>query len=120
MMIAVFMGGGLGALLRYGVALLSKHCLNTALWGTLCVNLLGCFVMGALFGMFEKGSTQAPLLQSFLTVGCLGALTTFSTFQIEVFALLKQNQMLFGVVYFIGATFLGLLLTFLGYLVTKG
>lgn len=120
MIIAVFIGGGLGALLRYGVTLLSKHYLNTALWGTLCVNLLGCFVIGALFGAFEKGSVQAPLLQSFLTVGCLGALTTFSTFQLEVLVCLKQNQMLLGLMYFIGATSLGLLLTFLGYLVTKG
>ena len=118
-LLAIFIGGGLGALLRYGVTLLSKHLFHTALWGTLSVNLLGSFAMGACFGLLTAKGNDPSLLHTFITVGCLGALTTFSTFHLEVLVCLKQNNYLLGLSYLIGATILGLLLTSLGYLVTK-
>jgi fluoride exporter len=88
--IAILFGGGFGALCRY---LLSKWIVNftgTGIpWGTIVINLLGCLVIGFLTGLFEKW-VISPNFRLFIFVGVLGGFTTFSTFGLESFYLLKE------------------------------
>ncbi len=118
--LAIFIGGGLGAVLRFAISQLCKNAFGLALWGTLCVNLIGCFAMGYLYGLtLLKANALPHLLRVFLTVGFLGGLTTFSTFQLEIFETLKSGKIGFALFYLILSGLLGLLLTTLGYILSK-
>lgn len=80
----VFLGGGLGSLARFGLAsgissLAKKSPLHQFPIGILTCNLLGCFLIGCLFGYFTQRSAPAWVFP-FLTTGFLGGFTTFSTF----------------------------------------
>lgn len=114
--IAVFVGGGLGAVLRFLVSCLAKALFQMSILGTLTVNLLGCFIMGYVFGLtLDKLQTVSPFLKLFITVGFLGGLTTFSTFSLEGFELIKSGKYGIALMYVIGSCILGLLLVFAGY-----
>ncbi len=77
----VGLGGMIGAILRYGIGLLS---LDTATMrigmGTLASNLLGCFIFGLVYALSLKNSTISEDTKKFLLVGFCGGLTTFSSF----------------------------------------
>jgi len=94
-MVYVGSGGFLGAILRYLITLTinTKLPLDISL-GTLSVNLLGSFILGALIALFTiiDISTNIKL---FLTTGIMGALTTYSTFAIESFLLIDKSLNLF-------------------------
>lgn len=80
----VFLGGGVGSLLRYGTTLLFARLLGTSYpWGTAIVNLFGCFLIGLIYGLAERTQWIGPSARLFLMTGFLGGLTTFSTFSLE-------------------------------------
>ena len=81
----VMAGGSIGALSRYGVSLLAvKLCGSRFPWGTLAVNLAGCFLIGVAYALAERSSTwMTPSDAGFFVTGYLGALTTFSTYALE-------------------------------------
>ncbi|MFO8091170.1 MAG: fluoride efflux transporter CrcB [Desulfatiglandaceae bacterium] len=80
----VMLGGGLGAASRYTISLVSAKCWGVNFpWGTLVVNLAGCFLIGLLFALAERSRLLGPDLRLLLITGYLGALTTFSTFALE-------------------------------------
>ena len=92
--LAIGAGGFLGAITRaYVVYLSNKHFSYEFPVGILFVNLLGSFLIGALFAVFAQ-YTVGDSLKSFLTTGFLGALTTYSTFAIESFFLLETSLLL--------------------------
>ena len=119
-LIAVFMGGGVGALLRYGGSLLSGRCWGSGMPGTFVVNMLGCLALGALYGAVQ--GRLAPSLSEevrlFIAVGVLGALTTFSTLNWEIFALLRAGRFAWAAAYLLLSAALGLLCTCAGYYLT--
>ena len=85
-------GGAIGALLRYGISGIPHRYLNgTFPWGTLTVNLLGSFIIGFLWGTFER-TTVSPNIKTFLFIGILGAFTTFSTYSLESLNLLRDGE----------------------------
>ena len=110
----IALGGGLGALARYG---LSKwvHLNVSAIfpWGTLAVNLTGCFLIGFFFELFETSVIPADL-RSFITIGFIGAYTTFSTYSLESVNLLREGQIKLFVTNILLSTVLGLLLVAAG------
>ena len=75
--------GFLGAMARYGVAGLVSRTEETFPWGTFVVNISGCFLLGLLVAIFAHRFVVHPDLRIALTVGFLGAYTTFSTFALE-------------------------------------
>lgn len=90
----VFVGGGLGSLLRF---LLSKH-LNTLstsfFWGTFSVNILGCLILGLLTGYSLRNSNFPPEYSLLFATGFCGGFTTFSTFVLEKHQLLRDGAWL--------------------------
>lgn len=119
-LIAIFVGGGIGAVLRYAVSYLSKVFLQMPICGTLAVNLAGCFLIGYIFGLTsEKVQIFSPVVKLSLTVGFLGGLTTFSTFSLEGFELIKNGKIELALLYVSGSCILGLLLIFAGYCIAK-
>lgn len=81
----VGVAGFFGAVARYGVAGLVSRVDEGFPWGTFVVNISGCFVLGLLVAMFAHRFVVHPDLRVALTVGFLGAYTTFSTFALETF-----------------------------------
>lgn len=117
---AVFVGGGVGATLRYMVSYVCKTVLQMPLVGTLAVNLVGCFLMGCMFGITaDKIQTVPAVFRLLITVGFLGGLTTFSTFSLEGFELIKNGKFGVAAMYIVGSCVLGLLLVGAGYAVTR-
>ena len=91
LLLVVFVGGGLGSLMRYGVQfILHERLLNTLFpWGTLGVNLLGSFLIG-LFYAWSVRFNMSEEMRLFLATGLCGGFTTFSTFSYENLMLLRQ------------------------------
>lgn len=118
--LAVFIGGGTGASLRYLITKLASKCCGFSQWGTFGANILGCFLIGYIFGFtMQKVDVIPPAVKLFLTVGFLGGLTTFSTFSCEAFCFLKDGKMLHCALYVTASFVLGLCATFAGYLLGK-
>lgn len=83
-LIIVMCGGSLGAASRYAVGLLTARIWGTSFpWGTLVVNLTGCFLIGFIFSLSDRIWVISPELRLFLITGYLGALTTFSSYSLE-------------------------------------
>lgn len=108
----VGIGGFIGAVARYGIALLTIKTLpDKGYIGTLTVNLLGSLLIGMLAGGLIK-SNQLNLL---VVVGFCGAFTTFSTFSMDGLKLLKEGLNTAFISYSLISVFGGLLLCFLGF-----
>ena len=114
-LLIVMFGGSLGAASRYGANLLTVKLWGTGFpWGTLLVNLTGCFLIGLIFALADRIRLLTPEMRLFLITGYLGALTTFSSFSLET-----VNAARAGVVFLPLANILinnigGLTLTFCG------
>ena len=107
----VMLGSALGGGARLYVSTMVARSLGTNFpWGTLVVNLAGCFVVGALGALFAPPGRIHDLqdLRVFLVVGVLGGFTTFSTFSLEALLLAQAGQPGAAVAY-VGATLVGCL-----------
>jgi CrcB protein len=91
-LLVIGIGGFLGAIARYGISgLVHRHFSGSFPVGTLCVNVLGCLVIGALTALLER-QLLTPTQRLFLMVGLLGSLTTFSTFGYETLELMRDGN----------------------------
>jgi CrcB protein len=89
----VFLGGGLGSMLRHAVNQASAFFLGAGFWGTLFVNITGSCAMGLLAGWFAfRGEGGGQSLRLFLTTGILGGFTTFSTFSLDAALFWERGQ----------------------------
>jgi len=114
----VMAGGCIGALARYAVSLWAAKLFGTRFpWGTLTVNLSGCFLIGLAFALGERGlGIMNPSIRLFFITGFLGALTTFSTFGLEMVNSMREGTHLVTVANFLSNNVLGAALVFLGML----
>jgi CrcB protein len=112
----VTLGGGIGALSRYGVSLLAlKLCGARFPWGTLAVNLAGCFLIGVAYALAERGSTwMTPAMRVFFVTGYLGGLTTFSTYAMETAGAAGSDDHVGALLNVAANNLLGLALVLLG------
>ncbi len=118
--VSIFIGSGFGGILRFLISISAKKFLAAPIFGTLFANIIGCFLIGLVFGLtVNKGDFLPQTLTLFITAGFLGGLTTFSTLNLEVFELIKEGKVLYGALYMILSCILGLLFTYLGYSLAK-
>ncbi|HEK25456.1 MAG TPA: fluoride efflux transporter CrcB [Hydrogenobaculum sp.] len=112
--LAVLVGGGIGALIRYIFAsFVQKHVPNFPL-GTFLINVSGAFVIGFLSVYLVETLNAPPSVRLLLITGVLGGYTTFSTFTLEGFGLLAEGQYLKALYYILGTNILGFLFVWLG------
>lgn len=91
--VVIAAGGAAGSLARFWVSTGVYALLGRGFpWGTLVVNVLGCFVMGLLAVLLLERSLMPPEVRSALMIGFLGAFTTFSTFSLETLNLIDQGE----------------------------
>jgi CrcB protein len=110
----VAIGGALGAVARYGCYRLALKLEWHAALATLGVNVAGSFVIGVLYVALAERSGMAPQLQGLLTIGFLGAFTTYSTYSLDALKLLEQGQLLAVLAYLLGTMLVCLLAVWLG------
>lgn len=107
--IAVAAGGAVGATLRHAVNQLAWHVLGAGFpWGTLTINILGSFAMGALAGAFALFWDASQTVRLFLAVGILGGFTTFSAFSLDAVLLFQKGQTGEAVLYVLASVLLSL------------
>lgn len=110
----IALGGSLGALLRHGLSSLAHHLLPPSFpWGTLAANLVGCFLIGALWAYANEYSFSQSV-RVFVFTGGIGSLTTFSTYGLESLMLLREGRVLAGLGNILFSNVLGLALVALG------
>lgn len=108
--LAVAVGGALGSMARFGLGGWVADWLgNRFPYSTLLVNLLGCLLMGILVVLLTERWVVAPQWRAFALVGLLGGFTTFSSFSLEAYTLLRLQQWLAAFFYLAGSLLLGLL-----------
>jgi fluoride exporter len=112
----VMLGGSIGALSRYAVSLLAVKLFGVKFpWGTLIVNLSGCFLIGLAFAWGERGlGIMNPAVRLFFITGYLGALTTFSSFGLETVIPIQEGRYLVSMANILVNNIVGLALVFLG------
>lgn len=114
MLALVALGGAIGAIARYGVWGWIQGAAGTGFpWGTLVVNVVGSFLLGLLVAVFQ-GAAVAPETRAFLTVGVLGAFTTFSTFSYETVLLAQEGYWARAAAYSGGSLAVGVLAVLAG------
>ena len=84
------------------------------------VNILGCFVIGLLAGLVEKGHMFSSDVRLFLFTGLLGGFTTFSSYTLESLNLFKDGDIKLAVINILANNILGLLLVFIGFISARG
>ena len=98
-LVAVALGGALGALGRYWVSGQLNNAAYKLPLGTLSVNVLGSFLMGVCFVLILERAKLSPELRPLLMVGFLGAFTTFSTLSLETVAMIGEGHVMSALIY---------------------
>ncbi len=119
LLLVVGLGSFIGGVLRYLLSVvIQAKTMSIFPWGTLLVNIAGCFCIGLLFGIANKAglSTEWKL---FLATGVLGGFTTFSAFSLETIQLFRHEHYLPAITYITASIVLGLLTTLTGLAAVK-
>ena len=118
----VFVGAGLGGVLRHGVNVIVAWWIGTGFpWSTAFINVSGSIVMGLLVGFlaFRAGAEWTQSARLFVATGILGGYTTFSTFSLETILLLERNRIGDAIAYAGGSVLFGVLGLWLGLVISR-
>jgi fluoride exporter len=111
----IALGGALGSVARYLVAgLVHRYASPYFPYGTFVVNVAGCLLFGAIFGLSEQRFVVGPTMRAFLLIGVLGGFTTFSSFTFETFQLLRDGEFLLAAANSVGQVVIGLAAFWIG------
>lgn len=114
-MLMVAMGGAVGSAMRYLTSKVIQDWLPNAFpYGTFVVNLLGCLVIGILYGLVDQNMLGNNHLKLLLITGFCGGFTTFSTFSNESLSLVQQGHLSYAVLYVGGSVCLGMMMVLIG------
>ncbi|HKJ45360.1 MAG TPA: fluoride efflux transporter CrcB [Balneolales bacterium] len=117
--ILVGVGGFFGSVARYLLSqLVQGNFLSSFPYGTMTVNILGCFIIGVIYALSTKGIVS-PEYRVLLATGFCGGFTTFSSFSYESMTLLQDGQFLYASMYAGFSFFIGLLASYAGVISAK-
>ncbi len=117
--ILIGIGGAIGSILRYIVSGLDyKFSYGIFPISTLVVNLSGSLAIGFLWALFEQTATSSNI-RMFIFIGILGGFTTFSTFALENFNLIRDGEKNIALLNVLISTIFGILFVFIGYMLAK-
>jgi len=112
-------GGAIGSILRYAVAGVAQKLVNPIFpLGTLVVNMLGSLAIGFLWDAFER-TLIPPGLRTFTLIGLLGAFTTFSTYSLESFSLMRDGEYRLAIINILASNILCLAMVFAGFFLSR-
>jgi CrcB protein len=118
--ILIGFGGMIGCIARYLTASSLTRLIPSAFpYGTFAVNILGCLLVGVIYGLSNRFHWLTPEWRFFLATGFCGGYTTFSSFAFENIELIQQSNYLVFIFYSIASFTLGLLAVFIGLSLTK-
>ncbi len=99
-LLMVFIGGGIGCVLRYlGNTFFARFVGANLFYSTLTVNFIGSLILGIAFIFFFQRQDLPPSLKYAITVGFCGGLTTFSTYSLEIFEMIKTGNFMMALTY---------------------
>lgn len=112
--------GFIGTIGRYWLSgVVARRYGETFPLGTLAVNLIGCFLVGLLFYLMQERYLVNQNVRTIILIGLLGGFTTFSSFGLQTFTLLQDNEIALAVLNIVASNVLGLLLVWAGYTLAK-
>jgi len=118
-LLLVGLAGLVGTLSRYWLSgAVSRRYGDAFPFGTLLVNLLGCFLVGLLFYFFQERSVNETL-RSVILIGLLGGFTTFSSFGLQTFTMLQDGEFGLAALNIAASNLIGLFLVWAGYTLAK-
>jgi len=112
--VAVFVGGGIGSIIRYLITKVSFFSSNSFPYSTFISNIIGCFILGLALTYFMKNDSQNSTIFIFIAVGFCGGFTTFSTFSSEGLELINNGNLITFILYTFTSIFLGIIAIYLG------
>lgn len=115
----IALGGALGSVLRFGVITLTYKYFDIHFpWGTIFANLIGCFIIGAVWA-FLDAHDMPKNFKLFTITGLLGGFTTFSSFALENFNMFRAGEVKLVAVNVLISNIIGILFVFAGYYLTR-
>lgn len=114
----VFIGGGIGSVLRYWASILVNTKPGSFPYSTFAVNILGSLLIGILFSCFAKYDSQGNR-ELLLITGLCGGFTTFSAFSKECFVLIQQHQWTTVIIYILLSVLFSIASVAIGYHLAK-
>lgn len=115
----IAVGGAVGAVMRYWLSGIIQRVFNSGFpWGTLSVNLVGSLIIGFLWGAFEA-VVVSQNMKIMIFIGLLGSFTTFSTFSLESFHLIRDGEYNLFLMNFVATFLFGIVLVFAGYFISQ-
>lgn len=116
----VIIGSAIGGGLRYWLSnAVYKYLPVTFPYGTLAVNIIGSLILGLIVFVFDEKELLNNQLKIFLTIGFCGGFTTFSTFSLETFNLIRDSEYLFAALNVLANLLFCVLGVFLAYIISK-
>ena len=120
LIIAIFLGGGCGALSRYLIIdQINKISSNSFPYGTTLVNVLGAFLIGIIYYLLISKIIINEQLKVFITIGFLGGFTTFSSFNLDFFKLIESGSIFLAIIYALSSFLITIVAFYIGYSLTK-
>src|SRR5690349_23817722 len=118
--IFIAFAGLVGTLVRYWLSgFVARQYGETFPWGTLVVNLIGSFLAGAIYYIADERFLISPTLRTIILIGLLGGLTTFSSYGLQTFTLLRDGELAIAMLNVVLSNVLGLLMVWTGYIVCR-
>ena len=118
--ILIAVAGLVGTLVRYWLSgFVARQYGETFAWGTLAVNLIGSFLAGAIYHLAEERLLISPTMRAVIFIGLLGGFTTFSSYGLQTFTLLRDGEVGLATLNVAVSNVLGLFMVWIGYVAFK-